>query len=340
MKFKLTLLLVFLSIDIQAQEIMIYEKSLENTDKFNYYNYSILQKKENIILKGTLITPKKQYNKLVIIVPGSGKDTRNSHFNLTEYLLENNIAVFRYDERGVGQSEGKYSNSSYTITNMIDDLYYIFSELKTDEKLINKQIGLLGHSLRGLVSIGCIDIGIKCDFIVQWATPIQRAKDFLKYQIKTGVNKQEKILKYENDGIKYAVMDSIQKIIDNNDNLDNSSMIKIIYKSLKKMGYNKNDYGWYISFPSYLDLLKKNYISTYKKINIPMLYVIGDKDIYVDPIENITLLKSFNNEKINIKVFENLNHYFNTNDLKEINQSIYEIDIEAKKYICTWILNK
>jgi len=338
MKLKFTFLLICLSINIHSQEIMSYERNIDNQKKFIFFDYTVLQIKESITLKGTLITPKEDYNKIVIIVPGSGKDTRNSHFQLTEYLLENNIAVFRYDERGVGLSNGKYSNSSYTITNMIDDLCSIYEKLKADEKLVNKKIGLLGHSQGGIITIGSIDKGLKCDFIVQWATPIQRASDFFKYQIKTGVNKQVKTLNYKNDEMKYAVIDSIQKIIDLHIELDNITLIKTIYKSLKKMGYDKDDFGWYISFPSYLDLLKKNYISTYKDISIPMLYIIGDNDVYVDPDANVKLLEGFGNDKINIKKFKSLNHYLNTNDLKELNQSIYEIEIEPKQYICNWIL--
>ena len=199
MKLKFTFLLMCLSINIHSQEIMSYERYIENKKRFNFFDYTVLQNKESITLKGTLITPKEDYKKIVIIVPGSGKDTRNSHFQLTEYLLENNIAVFRYDERGVGLSNGKYSNSSYTITNMIDDLCSIYEKLKEDEKLVNKKIGLLGHSQGGIITIGSIDKGLKCDFIVQWATPIQRASDFFKYQIKTGVNKQVKTLNYKND---------------------------------------------------------------------------------------------------------------------------------------------
>lgn len=338
-KIKLSILFIFIVINNYAQEVMPYERNIENIENYNFYQYKVLQGEENFNLCGTLITPKNSYDKIVIIVPGSGKDTRNSHFLLTQHLLDNNIAVFRYDERGVGLSEGKYSNQMYTISNMINDLAYVYDYLKTDTMFVGRKIGLLGHSQGGLVTIGSIEKGLKCDFLIQWATPVQRTKDFLKYQIKTGVNKQEKTLNYSNAEMKFIVMDSIQKIIDNNSKLDDLSLIKTIYTSLKKYNYKKDDYGWYVSYPFYLDLLRKDYTSTYKNIDIPTLYIIGDNDIYVDPNENINLLKTFNNEKISYKVFKMLNHYLNHYDLKQANATMYEIDTDAKVLISNWITN-
>lgn len=339
LKIKFAILFTLFVAKCYSQEIMPYEKSIENADNYNFHNYQILQAEENFNISGTLITPKDNYDRIVIIVPGSGKDTRNSHFLLTQHLLDNKMAVFRYDERGVGLSGGKYSTHGYTLSNMVSDFTFVFKDLKNDKMFVNKKIGLIGHSFGGLVTIGAIEKGVKCDFLIQWATPVQRAKDFFKYQIKTGINKQEKTLNYANDEMKFAVMDSIQKIIDDNSTLDNSTLRKIIFKSLKKYGYKKDDYGWYISYRSYYDLLRKDFTTTYKNIEIPTLYIIGDNDDFVDPNENIKLLESFDNEKISFKVFKSLNHYLNKNELIVPNIAIYEIDKDAKEYISNWILN-
>lgn len=326
--------------NLPAQEIMYYEKEISKKDNYEFYDYSIIQNKDNIKLFGTLITPKTTYDKIVFIVPGSGKDTRNSHFLLTEYLLENNIAVFRYDERGVGKSEGIYNDYSYTINEMTDDFQSIFNELKTTEKFINKKIGLIGHSYGGLITIGAIEQGLKCDFLIQLSTPVERATELFKYQIKTGLNKQEKNLQYSDNETKFKVMDSISKIIDRNISLDEMSLRKVIYKTMKKYGYKKNDFGWYITFSSYLQLLKKNFIPVYENITIPTMYLIGGNDTFVDPIANLTALKKINNKNIEIKVFESLNHYLTSSKNLEHNTSVYEMDDAAKKHILDWIKSK
>lgn len=339
MKKNSVILFLLLSLNLFSQDIMLYEKEISNKENYEFYDYTVLQKKDNIKLSGTLITPKANYDKIVFIVPGSGKDTRNSHFILTELLLKNNIAVFRYDERGVGKSEGDF-DVFYTINDMTNDFQSIFNEVTSTVKFVNKKIGLIGHSYGGLITIGAIEKGLKCDFLIQWATPVERATELFKYQIKTGLNKQEKNLQYSDNETKFKVMDSISKIIDRNPTLDEMSLRKVIYSTMKKYGYKKNDFGWYITFSSYLELLKKNFIPVYKNITIPTIYLIGDNDIFVDPVANTALLKKINNKNIEIKIFESLNHYLTSSKNLEINTSLYEIDEVAKTYVLDWIKSK
>ena len=340
MKKNSVILFLLLSFNLFSQEIMFYEKEISNRENYEFYDYTILQKKDNIKLSGTLITPKTNYDKIVFIVPGSGKDTRNSHFILTEFLLKNNIAVFRYDERGVGKSEGIFNNYSYTINEMTDDFHSIFNELITTEKFVNKKIGVLGHSYGGLITINAIENGLKCDFLIQLATPIERATELFKYQIKTGQNKQERNLQYSDNETKFKVMDSISKIIDKNSTLDEMALKKVIYSTMKKYGYKKKDFGWYITFSSYLELLKKNFIPVYENITIPTIYLIGNNDIFVDPIANTSILKKTNNKNIDIKVFELLNHYLTSSKNLKSDSSIYEIDDAVKMYLLDWIKSK
>lgn len=339
MKKNSVILFLLLSLNLFSQDIMFYEKEISNRENYEFYDYTVLQKQDNIKLSGTLITPKTNYDKIVFIVPGSGKDTRNSHFILTELLLKNNIAVFRYDERGVGKSEGDF-DVFYTINDMTNDFQSIFNEVTSTEKFVNKKIGLIGHSYGGLITIDAIEKGLKCDFLIQWATPVERATELFKYQIKTGLNKQEKNLQYSDNETKFKVMDSVSKIIDRNPTLDEMTLKKVIYSTMKKYGYKKKDFGWYITFSSYIELLKKNFIPVYEKLSIPTVYLIGNNDIFVDPIANTALLKKINNKNIEIKIFESLNHYLTSSKNLELNTSLYEIDEVAKTYVLDWIKSK
>lgn len=335
MKKNSVILFLLLSLKLFSQDIMFYEKEISNKDNYEFYDYTVLQKKDNIKLAGTLITPKTNYNKIVFIVPGSGKDTRNSHFILTEFLLKNNIAVFRYDERGAGQSEGSF-DVFYTINDMTNDFQSLYNELITTEKFVNKKIGIIGHSYGGLITIDAIEKGLRCDFLIQWSTSVERATELFKYQIKTGQNRQEKNLQYSDNETKFKVMDSISKIIDRNPTLDEFSLKKVIYSTMKKYGYKKNDFGWYITFSSYTELIKRNFIPVYENLKIPTLYIIGNNDEFVDPIANITLLKKINNKNIDIKVFESLNHYLTNTKILEQDSSKYEIDDVVKTYLLDW----
>ena len=106
---KKNLFLLFFSIVANSQNIFTYEKEVDSIENYISTEINIDNTIKKIILSGKLLQPKKEFNKIVIIVPGSGKDTRHSHFKLSASLLKEGIAVYRFDERGIGKSGGKYS---------------------------------------------------------------------------------------------------------------------------------------------------------------------------------------------------------------------------------------
>ena len=53
--------------------------------------------------------------------------------------------------------------------------------------LSNKKIGILGHSLGGIASIGAFGKGCNFDFLIQMATPVENNGAFLKYQVSTNI---------------------------------------------------------------------------------------------------------------------------------------------------------
>ncbi|TVQ46533.1 MAG: hypothetical protein EA362_07505 [Saprospirales bacterium] len=75
---------------------------------------------EDIRLEGTLTIPEGEGPfPLVVLITGSGPHDRNSEILghrpflvIADYLSRHGIAVFRYDERGVGVSEGDFSKAT------------------------------------------------------------------------------------------------------------------------------------------------------------------------------------------------------------------------------------
>lgn len=328
---------IFFCIRGYSQDIFEYEKKIIDIEKYDSTEVEFYQPEEKIKLHGTLICPKKEFSKVAVIIPGSGKDTRNSHYILTEELLKHSIAVFRYDERGVGESEGNYNTVTYGVSDETNDAFWAISRLKNISIVKGKKIGAIGHSQGGLVSIGAVEKGLNVDFLVQWATPVEKHGAFLKYQLKTGANLQEKNLQFADLETKLKVMGLIHKAVEENKNDSNDVLREKIKSSLAEKGYKKKQFGWYISFSAYLDLLKKDYEKTYQNIKIPTLYIIGADDKLVDPIANINLLKSFNNSSIEIKLFNNLNHYLTKGEIKTMNSRLYEMDSSAMSAIISWI---
>ncbi len=343
-KFKVLIIVLFLSNISFGQEMFDYEKKIQNIENYNSIDLEFTNSKDKIKLYGTLIEPKSQYDKILIIVPGAGMDTRNSHYLLTESLLEINIAVFRYDERGVGKSEGDFNFANYTITDMANDLTVIFDSIKNNSSFSTKKIGLLGHSQGGLVTMSLIEKGTKPDFLIQWATPVQKHAEFLKYQLKTGVNKFENELIFNTDEKKIAVMTIFQDFFGGtsteNTPKEDFKISKEALKKAKKIGYTSKNYKrfYYCNFVSWKHLVKKNFEDTYAKSEIPILYIIGTNDKYVDPIAEVNKLESFHNDKIKIVVLDGFNHYLTKE--KQLLKPTYEIDNLAKDEIINWVINQ
>lgn len=333
------LALLFITSFCQSQNILEHEKEISNKDNYNSEEiaFKVPDKKDSIQLSGTLLSPKSDWDSMVIIIPGSGADTRNSHYRLTEELLKNNIAVYRYDERGMGKSEGKFNKSNYTVTTMSEELGICIQTIKQNRHLSNKKLGLLGHSQGGMVTIQTYENKFPIDFMIQWATPIQKHGEFIKYQIKTGQNTFKEDIKFDEIDKKIEIVTALHKVVEENKNDDNWDLSKKLDKVSRKIGYTKEHYTRfpYLTFLSEKDIVRKNFEPTYKSIKIPVLYIIGTEDTFVDPESETKLLESFGNKNITIRKIEGLNHYLTSSKLTLNN--LYDIDAAALAEIVNWI---
>ncbi len=344
MKQYLILILAFLNFNSNAQEIFQYESRIPNVENYRSKEILFENKLESIKLFGTLLEPtNEEYQKVVIIVPGSGLDTRYNHYLISEKLLKNNIAVFRYDERGVNKSEGSNSNVSYGVTKMTNDLIAAINKIKSNYENSEIKIGLIGHSQGGLSTINALKTNSYIDFLVQWATPVQKYGEFLKYQVRTGVNTFDKELIYDDLEEKIEIINVVQSVISKNPELDDLQLSKELKKATRKHGYKRKNYDRFTfwTFPSRKDLLRQNNEITYKELEIPMLYIIGSEDVFVDPRTNIAFLENLQNDNIQTIELKELNHFLTKEKMvsNELNmsKSYYEMDEIALNSIINWI---
>ncbi len=133
--------------------------------------------KFNIELAGTVTIPKGTGPfPAVILITGSGPQNRDEEIFghkpfmvIADYLSRHGIAVLRYDDRGVGKSQGTYATA--TSADLATDAEAAYEFLKTYPKINSKDIGLLGHSEGGLIApiVASTNPGIA--FIVSLAGP-------------------------------------------------------------------------------------------------------------------------------------------------------------------------
>lgn len=344
MKNNLTLFfLLSFSNNFFGQELFEYEKKIKDIENYHSTDLEFFNSTDDIKLYGTLVEPKTKYEKLVIIVPGSGMDTRNNHYLLAENLLKNNIAVLRYDERGVGKSDGIFSAANYTITQMARDLDAIYQAVKSSTALASKKTGFISHSQGAMVTMILLEQGIKPDFMVQWAAPVEKHGAFLKYQLQNGTNKFENELIFDNIEKKLEIMDIFHKAFGGtpteNDWKEDYEISKKALKKAKQHGYTKKNYHrfYYSNFNSWKHIIKKDLEQIYASSEVPMLYIIGSEDKYVDPVSETRLLQSLSVRNMTITIMPDLNHYLTKGALTI--ESMYEIDDDANNEITNWIKN-
>ncbi len=109
----------------------------------------IFKNKSGLKLAGIWYVPKEKTDKAVILAHGitADKDEFGIFVELAELFKNNGFAVFRFDFRGHGESEGK--SVDMTLTGEMEDLEVALNEVKNRDY---KNIGLLGASFGGGIS--------------------------------------------------------------------------------------------------------------------------------------------------------------------------------------------
>lgn len=330
MQTKFLLMLFFTFSVSNAQNIFEYEREIINRDAYISQEIEFENTDEKIKLSGTLITPQSGFEKIIIIVPGSGKDTRFTHPKLTEKLLGDNIAVYRFDERGLGKSDGVYSRNVSTLKN---DLNHCIKHLKRIKNIKNKKIGVLGHSLGGMASIGIMKFDPQLDFLIQMSTPVDAGDSFKNRISKMDVfkNRDKSIQEIE------KLIDTFNVIIRSEDNI--SLAKKKCEKARRKLNFSKEYSRIYLS-PQIIDIVNLNTEFLYRKNDKPLLYIIGKNDELVDVENSIKKIKLIKNKFISIEVLENMDHYLTKNSGKWNNSKgseAREISDLAYNRIIKWI---
>lgn len=332
MKKTISIFFLFLFFISNAQNIFEYEKEISNSENYDFNEIEFQNQDENIKLSGTLIKPKNHFDKIVIIVPGSGKDTRNSHYIVAEQLLKKNIAVYRFDERGIGKSEGNYSELAKDLSNDLNFAFKTLQKLNSDKK-----IGIIGHSNGGIATLKVIEDSCSPDFIVLIETPIIKNGAFVMNQLKENYeNSIPEIMR--KDKTKEEIITFLEGYFELIIDSDANSLKKEIKNYIKEKGFNKRFIAL-LNDKFLIEAITTNLEETVKTISIKSLYLTGTKDKIINHKDEIEQIKSFKNANIEIEIFDGLNHYL-TDRNGIVGSSLYNMDKEPLHILIDWISEK
>jgi pimeloyl-ACP methyl ester carboxylesterase len=126
-----------------------------------------------------------------VLISGSGQQDRDEtllghkpFMVIADRLTRAGIAVFRYDDRGVGESGGRDQLENATSKDFADDAAAVVEFLKTQPPIDPKRIGLIGHSEGGLIAPMVATMRDDVAFIVLLAGPGVTGREILELQLK------------------------------------------------------------------------------------------------------------------------------------------------------------
>jgi pimeloyl-ACP methyl ester carboxylesterase len=139
-------------------------------------------------LRGTIVFPAGEIHAAVVFVHGSGKQTRNLHW--AERFAQNGIAALVYDKRGAGNSGGEYeSNQSVSEKNislLADDALSALRRLAAHPAVKGKAVGLAGISQAGWIAPLAAERSDEVKFLVLWSGPVCKVSEEDIYSRFTG----------------------------------------------------------------------------------------------------------------------------------------------------------
>ena len=317
----------------KAIEKQIVKRPQEPQKPYPYYSEEITFQNEtaHIDLSGTLTLPKKEgVFPVVILISGSGPQNRNEEvfghkpfLVIADYLTKNGIGVFRYDDRGIGQSKGNFGAA--TSADFATDVESAIAYLKTRKEINKDKIGLIGHSEGGIIAPMIASKSKDVAFIVLLAGPGIQGDQILLLQQKlmgkasgTSAKTLEK-----NELINRKAYDIVNK----STNLEqlNSDLTHYIQSTLKDNPKNQKQAEMsddefvkrqvnQITTPWMHYFIKYNPTPTLEKVKCPVLALNGKKDLQVPPRENLAAIKAAlskgGNKKVTAIELPNLNHLF------------------------------
>lgn len=282
---------------------------------------------------GTLTIPagKKSYPAIVLI-SGTGKQDRDGTMAghpmfrvLADSLTRRGFAVLRTDDRGVGETTGKYEDA--TTKDFAADALAAVHFLKQHKAI--RKVGVIGHSEGGAAAIIAAGSSHDIDFVITLAGLAINGLEALKLQ-NYAITKSAPISDYDRkryDTINTRMFDTVYRYAGTPElesklrstyaawkQADDSAFKKDFPDKYDHMRFFLESYITQATGPWYQYHIRFDPVPYLRQIKVPFLALNGDKDIMVTYRENLdmiaTTLKQAGNGNVTTQVLPGTNHLF------------------------------
>lgn len=305
--------------------------------KLPYHHKELVIKHDFIAIGGTLTWPENRSSgQLVILISGSGAQDRDESLKpltnftpfaaLADSLTRYGVATFRYDDRGIGQSTGNFSQT--TLDMLASDVEAIIGYFSgSDSQHHFQHIILLGHSQGGIVGGKVAAEDHRVDKLILMASTGVPLKQVSDYQVRQALAQAGASQKQIEDEM--AARQQLYKALQKQQHVDEAKrhhteqfleLLRSIQGSQQDAqtlrqqarketqgldaGYTNSQFQSLYSYDPTRDL---------NKLDIPVLVLFGGKDTQVPvemnkpPVEQA--LESAG-APYQMKVFDQANHLF------------------------------
>ncbi len=282
---------------------------------------------DHVTLAGTLTVPQgKGPFPALVLITGSGPHDRDaSHLEhrpflvLADYLTRRGIAVLRYDDRGIGKSKGDFVKS--TSQDFQRDARAALDYLGSRSEIDPGQIGLCGHSEGGILAALVASNHPKVAAIILLASPGVPGEEIVYRQVELmsrsmGASEDDIARQTARQKKLFASMKQdpqgthlLQTMKDLIATIPSESERKAAEKTLAVRAAT-------LGTPWFRMFLVLDPRDALKRVTCPVLAISGEKDLQVDPAQNLpqieAALKAGGNRDATIRTLPGLNHLFQT----------------------------
>ncbi|KWW39720.1 MAG: hydrolase, alpha/beta domain-containing protein [bacterium F083] len=307
-----------------ARSEMKEQKKTRPQDPQPPFHYQIeevtfVNEKEGNTLAGTLTIPEGEGPfPAMVLVSGSGQQNRDEELMnhrpfwvIADYCARHGIAVLRYDDRGVGGSDGEVKNA--TSMDFSYDAEAAFDYLRNRKEINATKVGILGHSEGGVINFMVSSRRPEVAFLVSLAGPSVNGIEVLKEQqaaILRASGMTEEMVQF-NGNANAQMFDIIET---SNDREEADSLLRQL---LKGWGYNdeltEQTVGQMAS-PWMYYFLRYDPTDAIVKTNCPALLLNGTKDLQVIASQNLPgyekIIAEHGKTNLTLRELPDLNHLF------------------------------
>jgi len=278
---------------------------------------------DSISLAGTFTYPKSGSDfPVVLLISGSGPQDRNSELLnhrpflvISDYLTRLGIAVLRVDDRGAGESEGNYNTTG--LHGFVRDAKSALHYLKSRKEIDQSKMGLIGHSLGGVIAPIIASENEEVSFIVTLAGSGIRGDKLMllqkeKIERKMGVPEAGITIGQNNMKGAYDLI-----LASNNDTAQLQTDLKEYFTKVfgALLPENQiNALSQQLTIPWLTDFIKYDPKISLSKTKCAVLALNGVNDLQVPAKENLeaieTILKEHGNTNVETIALEKQNHLF------------------------------